>query len=241
MSARGDGGGGLVTSTPRHSSPTAQDRRAAPRAQRHRWSPRELPFRIELPPAGVVLGVDTSGMSAAFPLLVPTRSTRVGIVGEAGLARLLAMRLLGQSCELTVVTRRVDDWRRLAAGVPATPFAIAEQVRRWPGDATPPPWALLIDMDEPPPTAFARAPWSTVVHLAPTAPHGSGWWQSAHVVMTTRGYARELASLRPRLDASIIDRLGPEDVVAVDQSGVTVFRPALSQHEYALLTSFAGT
>lgn len=230
-----------MTSAPRHSSPAAEDRRAAPRAHRHRWSPRELPFRIELPPAGVVLGLDADGMSAAFPLLVPSQSTRVGIVGEAGLARLLAVRLLGQSCELTVVTRRADNWRRLANGVPETPFTITEQLRRWPADGTPPPWALLIDMDDPPPTSFARAPWSTVVHLAPAAPHGSGWWQSAHVVLTTRAYARELASLRPRLDAAVIDRLGPEDVVAIDQSGVTVFRPALSQREYALLTSFAGT
>ena len=227
-------------SSARHSSPAAPDRRAAPHAQRRRWSPREVPFRLELPPAGLVLGVDANGMSTSFPLLVPTQSTRVGVVGEAGLARLLALRLLSQSCDLTVVTRRAENWQRLAAGVPETPFAIADQLRRWPPDGRPPPWALLIDMDDPPPTTFVRASWSTVVHLAPAAPQGSGWWQSAHVVLTTRAHAREVAALRPRLDASIIDRLAGDDVVAVDHSGVTVFRPALNQREYALLTSFGG-
>jgi hypothetical protein len=228
-------------SSARHSSTAPPDRRASPHVQRRRWNPRELPFRVELPPAGLVLGVDVNGMSASFPLLVPTHSTRVGVVGEAGLARLLALRLLSQSSDLTVVTRRADDWQRLAAGVPETPFTITPQLRRWPADGAPPPWALLIDMDDPPPTSFVRAAWSTVVHLAPSTPQGSGWWQSAHVVLTTRAHARAVAALRPRLDSSVIDRLAADDVVAVDHSGVTVFRPSLSQREYALLTSFGGS
>jgi hypothetical protein len=74
------------------------------------------------------------------------------------------------------------------------------------------------------------------VHLAADTPHGSGWWQSAHLVLTTRAHAREPATLRPRLDASVIDRLADEDVVAIDHSGVTVFRPSLTQREYGLLT-----
>jgi hypothetical protein len=223
---------------PRHGRATPLDERRRPRAHRRRWAPDELPFRIELAPAGLVLGVDAHGMSATFPLLVPTRSTRVGIVGEVGLARLLALRLLSQSCDLTVVTNRHDEWQRLSAGVPGTPFAISHQVRRWPLEGTPPPSALIIDMDDPPPTGFARAPWSTVVHLAPATPHGSGWWQSAHLVLTTRAHAREVATLRPRLEASVIDRLGDDDVVAIDHSGATVFRPSLTQREYALLTQF---
>lgn len=212
----------------------------AARAQRRRWSPGELPFRVQLAPAGLVLGVDRSGMAASFPLLVPTHSTRVGVVGEIGLVRLIALRLLAQSCDLTVVTERPDDWQRLAGGVPELPFAITQQLRRWPLEGTAAPWALLIDMEDPPPTSFVRVPWSTVVHLAPATPHGSGWWQSAHVVLTTRAHAREVAALRPRLDAALIDRLGADDVVAIDQVGVTVFRPMLSQREYALLTSFAA-
>jgi hypothetical protein len=211
------------------------DPRRAP-LQRRRWAPGELPFRLELAPAGLVLGLDANGMSATFPLLVPTHSTRVGIVGEAGLARLLALRLLGQSCDLTVVTHRRDEWQRLAAGVPETPFAISHQLRRWPLEGTPPPWALVIDMDDPPPAGFTRAPWSTVVHLAPTVPHGSGWWQSAQLVLTTRAHARDVLALRPRLDASVIDRLTEDDVVAIDQGGMNVVRPSLSQREYSLLS-----
>lgn len=226
-------------SSARHAS-ARSERYSAARAQRRRWSPGELPFRVQLAPAGLVLGVDTSGMSATFPLLVPTHSTRVGVVGEIGLARLIALRLLAQSCDLTVVTERPDDWQRLATGVPELPFTITHQLRHWPLEGTAAPWALLIDMADPPPTSFARVPWSTVVHLAPATPHGSGWWQSAHVVLTTRTHAREVAALRPRLDAAAIDRLGADDVVAVDQGGVTVFRPTLSQREYALLTSLAA-
>jgi hypothetical protein len=207
------------------------------RARRRRFTPGDLPFRIELGPAGLVLGLDANGMSATFPLLVPTHSTRVGVVGEVGLARLLALRLLAQSCDLTVVTDRPDVWQRLATGVPETPFAISHQLRRWPLEGTPPPWALVIDMEDPPPTGFTRSPWSTVVHLAPAVPHGSGWWQSAHLVLATRAHAREVTGLRPRLDATVIDRLAEDDVVAVDQGGVSVFRPSLSQREYGLLTS----
>ena len=227
-----------MTSTGRHGRPRDEDRRH-PRAHARRWSPAQLPFQIELPPAGLVLGVDGSGMSATFPLLVPTHSTRVGVVGEAGLARLLALRLLGQSCELTVVTRRTDEWRQLAAGVPQTPFTISQELHRWPAEGSTPPWALLIDMDDPPPPGFVRAAWSTVVHLAPSVPHGSGWWQSAQLVLTTRAHAREVAGLRPRLDAAALDRLTDDDVVAVDHGGATVFRPSLTRAEYDLLMGFA--
>jgi hypothetical protein len=211
--------------------------RRRPSLHRRRWAPGALPFRLELPPAGLVLGLDGNGMSATFPLLVPTHSTRVGIVGEVGLARLLALRLLGQSCDLTVVTHRHDVWQRLSAGVPETPFAISQQLRRWPLEGTPPPWALVIDMDDPPPAGFTRAPWSTVVHLASSVPPGSGWWQSAQLVLTTRAHAREVMMLRPRLDASVFGRLADDDVVAIDQGGVNVFRPSLSQREYGLLTN----
>jgi hypothetical protein len=55
-------------------------------------------------------------------------------------------------------------------------------------------------------------------------------------VLTTRAHAREVAALRPRLDAAVVDRLGDDDVVAIDHGGVTVLRPSLSQREYALLT-----
>jgi hypothetical protein len=75
------------------------------------------------------------------------------------------------------------------------------------------------------------------VHLAPTGPHGSGWWQSAQLVLTTLAHAREVLALRPRLDASVIDRLTEDDVVAIDQGGMNVVRPSLSQREYGLLSN----
>jgi hypothetical protein len=223
-----------MTSNGRHGRPTDEDRRH-PRALARRWLPGQLPFQVELPPAGLVLGIDANGMSATFPLLVPGHSTRVGVVGEVGLARLLALRLLGQSCDLTVVSRRRDEWRQLATGVADAPVAISDQLRQWPPQGSAPPWALLIDMADPPPTGFVRAAWSTVVHFAPSVPHGSGWWQSAHVVLTTRAHVREVAALRPRLDVASIDRLDDDDVVAVDHRGVTIFRPSLSRAEYDLL------
>lgn len=215
--------------------------RAAPeqraRLRRRRWTPGQLPLRLDLAPAGVALGVESDGTPATFPLLVPTHSTRVGILAEAGLARLVALRLLGQSCDLTVVTHRFDTWQRLSAGVPETPFAISQQLRRWPLEGTPPPWALLIDMDDPPPAGFTRVPWSTVVHLAPSLPSASGWWQSAHLVLTTRAHVRSVAALRPRADLSALDRIADDDIVAVQQGGVSVFRSALSQREYQLLNA----
>jgi hypothetical protein len=225
-------------STARHGVPVvASDPARSSPLPRRRWTPGDLPFRLELAPAGLVLGLDAQGMSATFPLIVPTHSTRVGIVAELGLAQLLALRLLDQSCDLTVVSHRHDEWQRVAAGVPHRPVAISHQLRRWPLEDTPPPWALVIDMDDPPPTGFTRAPWSTVVHLAPTVPHGSGWWQSAHLVLTTGAHARDVLALRPRLDASVLDRLTEDDIVAIDLGGMQVVRPSLSQREYSLLSN----
>src|SRR5438477_4547128 len=113
-----------MTSTARHGRPPI-DHRRQPRAHRRQWPHGDLPLRLELAPTGLVLGADASGRPATLPLLVPTHSTRVGVVGEVGLARLLTLRLLGQSCGLTVVTRLPDEWQRLASGVPETPFAIS--------------------------------------------------------------------------------------------------------------------
>jgi hypothetical protein len=217
---------------PAAGSTSAPDPRAD-RLRRRRWTPGRLPFRLDLRPAGLVLGVDGNGMSTAFPLLLPSHSTRVGIVGEPGLAHLVALRLLGQSANLTVVTQRPEMWAGVAGAAPVT---LAPQLRRWPPDGAPLPWALVIDSADPPQPGFTRAPWSTVVHSAPEVPHGSGWWQSAHLLLTTRAHARGLTALRPRLDTATIDRLTDEDVVAVDQAGVTVFRPSLSEREFQLLT-----
>jgi len=217
------------TDNPRHRGATGRVRR---------WTPLDETVRLELPPEGLPLGVDGNGTPVTFPLLVPTHATRVGVVGEVGLARLLALRLLGQACDLVVVTNRTDDWQRLAASVPESPFAVSQQLRRWPLEGTPAPWALIIDMDEPPPTGFSRTPWSTVVHLSPHVPAGSGWWQSAQLVLTTAANAREVATLRPRVDVSAAQRMAFDSVLAIEQTRVRVFQPSLSHHEYSLLTTY---
>jgi len=193
---------------------------------RRRWTPGRTGFRLRFPAGGIVLGSDSAGHPAAFPLLVPTQSTRVGVVGPSALAQLLALRLAEQACHLTVVTSRHEEWQRFAASKPESPIAITHQLRRWPPDEVVPPWALLIDMPEPPPTGFTRDPWSTVIHLVPRVPAGSGWWQSAQLIVTGRADARAVSAIRPRLDSSIIERMGADDLVAIDSTSVTVFRPA---------------
>jgi hypothetical protein len=202
---------------------------------RRHWPAGEVPFRLVVPPVGVLLGLDARGGTAVFPLLVPSHSTRVEIVGEPYLAHLLILRLLAQSCDLTVVTARPEPWARIAAGMPATPFTITDHVQRWPAANVPGPWALLIDMPDPPQTSFARTPWSTVIHLVPAVPSGSGWWQSANLILTTRAYAASVSPLRPRLEPAMAEQLAQHDVLAVEHDSVTVFQLAPTQHEHMLL------
>src|SRR5436305_1411979 len=122
-----------MSAAPRHGAVVSQDRTASGRLPRRRWTPGDFPFRLELAPAGLVLGLDAQGMSATFPLIVPIQST--------------------------------------------------------------------------------------------------------HLSLTTRAHARDVLALRPRLDATVLDRLTDDDIVAIDQSGLQVVRPSLSQREYSLLSN----
>ena len=193
-------------------------------------------MRLDLGPTGVLLGPVRDGSWPAFPLLLPTNATRVGVVGDLAIAQLVALRLLDQEADLTVVTNRRRDWEAVAAAAPNRSIAILPQLRRWPLDVVPPPWALIVDMPDPPPTGFARTPWSAVVHLSPTVPTGSGWWQSAQLVLAARSYTRAVAAIRPRLDPSLIDSMEDVEVLAVDQTGPHLVRPVLSHREYDVLT-----
>ncbi|SHG12805.1 hypothetical protein SAMN05443575_1447 [Jatrophihabitans endophyticus] len=203
--------------------------------RRRPWAPGRLPFAVGVPTTGIELGSDRWGGRIAYPLLDPTHSTRIGVVAQPRLAALLAVRLLAQSCDLTVVTADEQRWQRLAARAHTTPFAVSRQLRRWPPDAAAPPFALLIDMPDPPPPGFARQPWSTVVHAASAVPHTSRWWQSAHLVLAAGDAARDLAVLRPGLAAALAERTGPDDLLAVGQDFVRVFRTSLRQDEFTLL------
>ena len=87
-----------------------------------RWrEPRDVSVLLEVPPAGVFLGMDAESAPVLLPAIGP-RLTRVGVVGDWRIAALLAYRLLGVGCLLTTLTDDPGRWRhRLeAAGTRGT-------------------------------------------------------------------------------------------------------------------------
>ena len=155
---------------------------------------------LELPPAGVLIGADRQQAPVALPAIGP-RPTRLGVLGDHRIATLLAYRLLGVGCRLTVATADPARWRRLLAAAGARAMVGAER-----GDWPPPtagrtePQLLVTDLPTAPPPALGDRPLCTVVHVATAVPTGSPYWAGVDgVVLAGHGYGTPLARLlRPR-------------------------------------------
>ena len=86
--------------------------------------PGDVTAVLEVPAAGVFLGVDARVGPVLLPAVGP-RVTRIGVVGDWRIAALLAYRLLGAGCLLTLADRRTR------------PLAAPARGRRHPGDGRP--------------------------------------------------------------------------------------------------------
>ena len=191
----------------------------------HWREPGDVSTVLDVPAAGVFIGVDSdrSGHDASTPhsvrggrpapdptpVLLPAvgpRVTRIGVVGDWRIAALLAYRLLGAGCLLTLATAEPGRWRHLldAAGPRGT---VVRSGAGWP-----PPQAggaahlLVTDLATPQnPAAGTRTP-CTVVHVVEQVPPGGPYWSAVDAVLVSgRGHGAALARLLGRDDARSLD------------------------------------
>ncbi len=209
-----------------------------------RWrDPRDVPAVLDLPPAGVLIGSDRQQTAVVLPAIGP-RPTRLGVLGDHRIATLLAYRLLGVGCRLTVTTADPARWRRLLAAAGARAMVSGAMVgghtANWPppipAGADPGAQLLVTDLPTPPPTALGDRPLCTVVHVATTVPIGSPYWAAVDgVVLAGHGYGTPLARLLRRADAGQLDQLGPGQLGVLDRNRAVVVTPILAEAELTLL------
>jgi hypothetical protein len=148
---------------------------------------------VTIPEAGVVIGVDREGAPVLLPAL-GARPTRIGVLAFP--PRLLAFRLLGAGCEVTVFTA---DPRRWVFPVADRRLHVCAE-RPWPANRPAPPGTgagpqvLVSDLPTPPARHVGDQPWCTVIHCAPRA---SDFLAGADVVLT-RGNGEELVMVAGR-------------------------------------------
>ena len=119
---------------------------------------------LPLAAGGVVLGAGEGDRLVAIPFFTAERATRITVVGDPLLPRLLALRTLGSGARLQVVTAQPGGWLRLRehARVPPERMAVVRPGTRAPQDGTrADPWMILDDTSSP--DSAGSGPWQTVV------------------------------------------------------------------------------
>jgi hypothetical protein len=199
-----------------------------------RWrAPRDVSVLIEVPPAGVFLGMDAESAPVLLPAIGP-RLTRVGVVGDWRIAALLAYRLLGVGCLLTLATDDPGRWRHLldAAG-PRGTVGRSGAVPASRADGS--PHLLVSDLPAAPdPPSTARR--CTVVHVTETVPPAGPFWSAVDAVLVAgRGHGLTLARLLGRDDARTLDGIGPAQLGLLDRQRAVAVTVVLADAERALL------
>lgn len=199
-----------------------------------RWrAPEDVRIVLDVPPAGVLVGADAEMAPVVLPAIGP-HPTRLGVLGDQRIAALLAYRLLGVGCLLTVTTGEPSRWRRLlaAAGSRAVVGAAASG---WPPE-TDEPHLLVSDLPEPPDPALGDRPQCTVVHVAATVPESSEFWRSIDgAVIAGQGHGTRLGALLGRPDAAALDTLAPGQLGVLDRHRVVAVTPILADVERDML------
>lgn len=199
-----------------------------------RWrSARDVRGVLTVPPAGVLIGADALLAPVVLPAIGP-QVTRLGVLGDQRIAALLAYRLLGVGCLLSVATPEPAHWRRLlrAAGSRAV---VGSGTEGWP-PATDDPHLLVSDLPEPPAADLGDRPQCTVVHVAAAVPQDSPFWRSVDgVIVAGRGHGTPLAAALGRPDACELDDIGPGRLGVLDRSRVVAVTPILADDERTLL------
>jgi len=193
--------------------------------------PGDVTAVLEVPPAGVFLGTDAASAPVLLPGVGP-RVIRIGVVGDWRIAALLAYRLLGVGCLLTLASRDAGRWRHLldAAGPRGT---AARSVEGWP-TADGAAHLLVTDLAAPP-IVDTRTP-CTVVHVVDRVPTGGPYWPSVDAVLVVgRGHGAALARLLGRDDARTLDGIGPTQLGLLDRHRAVAVTAVLAGPERALL------
>lgn len=144
---------------------------------------------------GVVLGTDVGGKHVAVPLFTAAGGTRVAVIGDPVLPRLLALRALATGARLQVVTSKPGVWLRIRSltELPAERMVVVRPGTQPPSDAT------------------GAAPWMVIDDTGSPAAAGSSPWQA---VVTVPGEIRDAAMLSG-LDAIVLRQVTPPGVAAV--------------------------
>jgi hypothetical protein len=202
----------------------------------HWREPGDVSAVLDVPAAGVFIGMD-SGRST--PVLLPAvgpRVTRIGVVGDWRIAALLAYRLLGAGCLLTLATAEPGRWRHLldAAGPRGT---VARSGAGWPppqvGGAA---HLLVTDLATPPNPAVGTRTPCTVVHVVEQVPPGGPFWPAVDAVLVSgRGHGAALARLLGRDDARALDAIGPTQLGLLDRHRAVAVTAVLADPERSLL------
>jgi type VII secretion protein EccE len=172
----------------------------ATRARWSHWHPTgtagSLAAVMPITAGGVVLGTDSGDHPVAVPLFAADAGTRVAIVGDPLLPRLLALRALGTGARLQVVTAQPDDWTRLRrqAGLSAECMAVVRPGTQPPSDGT------------------RAAPWMIIDDTGSPAAAGSFPWQC---VVTVPGDVTAAVGALSGLDAILLQRITPDGASAV--------------------------
>jgi hypothetical protein len=198
-----------------------------------RWrEPRDVTAVLDIPPAGVLLGVDPESAPVLLPALGP-RLTRLGVVGDGRIAGLIAYRLLGVGGVLRIATENPGRWRHLL-GVAGPRASAGPSTVGWPARyAVGGPPVLVSDLPQPPDdlTRDGRQR-GTVVHIVRTVPSGGPFWSGVDaVVVTGHGHGDPLARLLGRDDARALDGIGPDRVGLLDHRRVVAVTPVLAPGE----------
>jgi type VII secretion protein EccE len=170
---------------------------------------------------GVVLGASATADAGlvAVPLFSAEGATRVTVIGDPALPRLLALRALGAGARLQVVTDSTAAWHMLRqqAGVRPDRMTIVRPGTQPPPDGTPAdPWVIMDDTGSP---AVGRRPWQAAVTVLGQAPAAGAVLpgQAAIVLQRTTELGAAAVTSALRLTGSLSGALQaiPDDMVAL--------------------------
>jgi type VII secretion protein EccE len=174
---------------------------------------------------GVVLGSGAQDPAEliAVPLFSAERATRVTVIGDQALPRLLALRALGTGARLQIVTSNTAAWRLLRdqAGVRPERMTIVRPGTQPPPDGTPAdPWVIMDDTGSP---AVGRRPWQAAVTVLGQAPAAGAVLpgQTAIVLQRTSELGAAAVTAALGLAGSLSPALQtiPDAMVALAQPG----------------------
>jgi hypothetical protein len=159
----------------------------------------------------------------AVPLFNAESATRVTVIGDQALPRLLALRALGAGARLQIVTSNTAAWRLLRdqAGVRPERITIVRPGTQPPPDGTPAdPWVIMDDTGSP---AAGRRPWQAAVTVLGPAPAAGAVLpgQTAIVLQRTSDLGAVAVTAALGLAGSLSPALQtiPDAMVALAQPG----------------------